>query len=202
MGMVAKSLVKLHWVKWASSYDWDICGTLNFATGRKVGVEEAQRRWSQFWGKLDRICYGKSRSQQQRIGRFVYTHTGSSGDNVHSHFLARSEGDTKEFCILLNALWAGLEGAGTAIAEQNEILPVFSKQRASWYLLHEDHDGGMSGFNEKLTHLTEHHLKIRDNALIELRSAANRFQHIEKATTAFNEHLARAEQRYIRRNAN
>ncbi|CAN1565081.1 hypothetical protein MCEREM21A_02879 [Sphingomonadaceae bacterium] len=198
--MVAKSLVRLHWAKWASSYDWDICGTLNFATGCKVGVDEAQRRWAQFWGKLDRICYGQSRGHQQRISRFVYTHCGSNGDNVHSHFMARSAGDTKEFCILLNALWAGLEHAGAAVTAQNEILPIFSKQRASWYLLHEDHDGAMSGFNAKLTH-TEHQPKVRDTALIDLRSAADRFQHIADATTAYEEHLARAEQRYIRRNA-
>lgn len=199
--MVTKSLVRLHWAKWVSSSDWDIYGTLNFATGCKVGVEEAQRRWSQFWGKLDRICYGQSRGHQQRISRFVYTHSGSNGDNVHSHFLARSAGDTKEFCILLNALWAGMEGAGAAVAEQNEILPVFSKQRASWYLLHEDHDGEMNGFNAKLTHLDQYQPKMRNTALIDLRSAADRFQHIADARTAFEEHLARAEQRYIRRKA-
>lgn len=200
--MIAKSLVRLQWQKWATSYDWDICGTLNFATGRKVGIDEAQRRWSHFWGKLDRICYGQSRSHQQRISRFVYTHSGSNGDNIHSHFMARSAGDTREFCILLNALWAGLEHAGAAVADQNEILPIFSRQRASWYLLHEDHDGTMGGFNAKLTHLNEHQPKMRDNALIDLRSAADRFQHISNATTAYDEHLARAEQRYIRRNTN
>lgn len=199
--MVAKSLVRLHWSKWASSYEWDICGTLNFATGRKVGIEEAQRRWAKFWCKVDRICYGQSRSQQQRLSRFVYTHCGSNGDNVHSHFLTRSLGDTREFCILLNALWVGSEGAGAAVAEQNEILPIFSKQRAACYLLHEDHDGGMDGFNVKLTHLDEYAPKMRDTALINLRSAADRFQHINDATIAFEQHLARAEQRYIRRNA-
>lgn len=200
--MVGKSLVRLNWAKWASSYDWNVCGTLNFAVGRKVGLEEAERRWSRFWGKLDRICYGQSRNHQQRISRFVYTHTGSNGDNVHSHFLARSDGDTREFCILLNALWVGLEGAGAAVAEQNEVLPIFSKQRASWYLLHEDQDGGMNGFNAKLTHLNEQEPKVRETALTDLRSAADRFQHISDAATAYDEQLARAEQRYIRRKAN
>ena len=108
--MVAKSLVRLNWAKWASHYEWDICGTLNFATGNKAGVEEAQRQWSRFWGKLDRICYGQSKGRQNRLQRFVFTHSGSNGDNIHSHFLARSLGDTREFCILLNALWAGMEG--------------------------------------------------------------------------------------------
>lgn len=200
--MVAKSLVRLSWAQWASSYDWNVCGTLNFAVGRKVGIEEAERHWSRFWGKADRICYGQSRSHQKRIPRFVYTHTGRNEDNFHSHFLARTDCETREFCILLNALWAGLEGAGAAVAEQNEVLPIFSKQRASWYLFHEDHDGGMNGFNGKLTHLVEHQPKMRDTAMIDLRSAADRFQHISDATTAYHEHLARAEQRYIRRNAN
>ncbi len=200
--MVAKSLVRLNWAKWASHYEWDICGTLNFATGNKAGVEEAQRQWSRFWGKLDRICYGQSKGRQNRLQRFVFTHSGSNGDNIHSHFLARSLGDTREFCILLNALWAGMEGAGAAVVEQNEILPIFSKQRASWYLLHEDHDGEMNGFNAKLTHLDQHQPKMRDTALIDLRSAADRFQHISDASTAFDQHLVRAGQRYIRRNSN
>lgn len=104
--------------------------------------------------------------------------------------------------VRLNALWVGLEGAGAAVAEQNEVLPVFSKQRASWYLLHEDHDGEMNGFNAKLTHLNEHQTKMRDTALIQLRSAADRDEHIAQATAAFEQHLVRAEQRYIRRNAN
>lgn len=200
--MVAKSLVRLNWAKWASHYEWDICGTLNFATGNKAGVEEAQRQWSRFWGKLDRICYGQSKGRQNRLQRFVFTHSGSNGDNIHSHFLARSLGDTREFCILLNALWAGMEGAGAAVVEQNEILPIFSKQRASWYLLHEDHDGEMNGFNAKLTHLDQHQPKMRDTALIDLRSAADRSQHISDASTAFDQHLVRAGQRYIRRNSN
>lgn len=200
--MVAKSLVRLHWAKWASHYEWDICGTLNFATGNKAGVEEAQRQWSRFWSKLDRICYGQSKGRQNRLQRFVFTHSGSNGDNIHSHFLARSLGDTREFCILLNALWAGMEGAGAAVVEQNEILPIFSKQRASWYLLHEDHDGEMNGFNAKLTHLDQHQPKMRDTALIDLQSAADRFQHISDASTAFDQHLVRAGQRYIRRNSN
>jgi hypothetical protein len=198
--MTSKSLLRLHWAKWASSHQWDICGTLNFATQRKTSIEEAQRRWSLFWGKVDRLCYGQSRSQQ-RISRFVYTHNGSNGDNIHSHFLAQSEGDTKEFCILLNALWVGLEHADAAVADQNEILPIFNKQRASWYLLHEDHDRAMEGFNAKLTHLSEQRPKMRDTALSDLRSAADRNQHISDATIAYDTHLARAEQRYIRRNA-
>jgi hypothetical protein len=200
--MVAKSLVRLNWAKWASSYDWNVYGTLNFAVGHKVGVEEAQRQWSRFWSKLDRICYGQSKGRQNRVQRFVYTHSGRNGDNIHSHFLARSLGDTGEFCVLLNALWAGMEGAGAAVAEQNEILPVFSKQRASWYLLHEDHDGEMNGFNAKLTHLDQYQPKMRDTALIDLRLAADRFQHINDASIALDHHLARAEQRYIRRNSN
>lgn len=199
--MESKSLLRSHWAQWASSYEWDICGTLNFATQRKTSFDEAQRRWSRFWGKVDRICYGQSRSQQQRISRFVYTHIGSNGDNVHSHFLARSVGDKREFCILLNALWSGLDNADAAVTDQNEILPLFSKQRASWYLLHEDHDGTMNGFNEKLTHV-EYQPNTIETALIDMRRAADRFQYIADATLAYDKHLARAEQRYIRRNAN
>lgn len=194
--------VRASWANWIKESDWNVFGTLNFAVGRKIGIEEAERHWSRFWGKLDRICYGQSKGKQNRVQRFVCSHGGSIGDNIHSHFVARSVGDTREFCVLLNALWAGLEGAGAAVVEQNEILPIFSKQRASWYLLHEYHDGEMIGLNAKLTHLDQRQPKMRDSALIDLRSAADRFQHINDAEIAFDRHLSRAEQRYIRRKSN
>lgn len=192
--------IRRGWAQWIAEHDWNICGTLNFAANRKPSFAMAERRWSLFWNKIDRLCFGQSR-KQQRLPRFVFAHHGSNRDNAHSHFLARVDGDAREFCVLLNAIWAGLEHADTAIADQNEILPLFSKQRASWYLIHEDHGGEMSGFSSKLTHLPSTQPTLRNTALIDLRSAANRFQHLSDATNAFDKHIALVEQRYSRRHA-
>jgi ferritin-like metal-binding protein YciE len=68
--------------------------------------------------------------------------------------------------------------------------------------MHEDHGYEMNGFCEKLTHLPKDAAAMRQNAVTLLRSAANRFQHLSDAANAFDKHLERAEQRYIRRNAN
>ena len=194
--------VKKGWSDWAVSEDWDIYGTLNFSVQRKPSFVEAQRKWALFWNVVDRLCYGKSTGAQQRLPRFVYAHTGSNADNPHIHFLAKVNGDVREFCILLNALWAGMEHVGGAIADQNEILPVFNTERVSAYLMHENHGYEMNGFCEKLTHLPKDAVAMRHNAATLLRSAANRFQYLTDATIAFDKHLERAEQRYIRRNAN
>ncbi len=194
--------VKKGWSEWVTSEDWNIFGTLNFAVQHQISFVEAQRRWALYWNVVDKLCYGKSGGTQQRMMRFVYAHLGRNRDNPHIHFLAKVDGDVREFCILLNALWASMEHVGGAIADQNEILPVISKERAAAYLMHENQGYELSGFCEKLTHLPEDAPTMRDNAATLLRSAANRFQHLNDAAVAFDKHEERAEQRYIRRNAN
>lgn len=194
--------IRKGWSDWAINGDWNIYGTLNFALHRKPSFAEAQRKWSFFWNLVDRLSYGKGFSVQHRVPRFVYAHKGRNGDNPHIHFLIKVDGDVREFCILLNALWASLEHLGAAIADQNEILPVISKERVSEYLKHEDHGYEMNGFCEYLTHLPENAQPMRYNALALLRSAANLSEHLNDAEIAFDKHLELAEQRYIRRNSN
>ena len=194
--------VKKGWSEWAISEDWNIFGTLNFAVQHQLSFVEAQRRWALFWNVVDKLCFGKGGRFQKRLPRFVYAHRGRNGDNPHIHFLAKVDGDVREFCILLNALWASMEHVGGAVADQNEVLPVISKERAAAYLTHEDHGYELSGFCENLTHLPKDAPAMRHNALTLLRSAADRFYHLNDAAVAFDKHLEGAEQRYIRRNAN
>lgn len=197
--MSDRYIVKREWARWIAAGDWNVYGTLTFALNSKTSMAEAERRWSLFWNKVDRACYGKSRTQV-RVPRMVFSHQGSNRDNPHIHFLTKAVGDVQEFCVLLNALWVGLEGAGAAIADQNEILPVISKQHAAWYMLHEDHAGEMLGFSETLTALDQPAARLRENALTDLRSMADRFQHIADAEAAYDKNLALATERYNRRN--
>ena len=192
-------IIRREWARWIASGDWDVFGTLTFALNSKPNMTEAERRWSLFWNKVDRACYGQSR-KQVRVPRMVFCHQGSNRDNPHIHFLTKAVGDVREFCVLLNALWTGLDGAGAAIAEQNEILPIVSKSHAAWYLLHEDLAGEMSGFSETLTALEVPTARLRGNALAKLRSMADRFQHIADAERAYDRQLALADARHIRRN--
>jgi hypothetical protein len=192
-------IVKREWARWIAAGDWNVYGTLTFALKSKPSMAEAERRWSLFWNKVDRACFGKSRSQV-RVSRMVFSHQGSNRDNPHIHFLTKAVGDVQEFCVLLNAIWTGLDGAGAAIADQNEILPVISKRHAAWYMLHEDYAGEMLGFSETLTALDQPEARLRDNALTKLTSMADRFQHITDAERAYDKHLALAAERYNRRN--
>ena len=197
--MSDRYIVKREWARWIAAGDWNVYGTLTFALNSKTNMAEAERRWSLFWNKVDRACYGKSR-RQVRVPRIVFSHQGSNRDNPHIHFLTKAVGDAREFCVLLNALWVGLEGAGAAIADQNEILPVISKRHAAWYMLHEDHNGEMLGFSETLTALDQPAARLRENALTKLRSMADRFQHIADAEAAYDKNLVLATERYNRRN--
>ena len=115
--------VREGWCDWTSSFEWNICGTLTFSVNQKPSPAEAQRYWSSFWHKIDRLCYGRSYKNHYHVPRFVYTHQGSGGDNPHIHFLAFTPCDAREFCILLNAIWAGMTNAGAAVPHQNDILP-------------------------------------------------------------------------------
>lgn len=191
--------IKRDWARWIAAGDWNVYGTLTFALNSKPSMAEAERRWSLFWNKVDRACYGKSRTQV-RVPRTVFSHQGSNRDNPHIHFLTKAVGDVQEFCVLLNALWVGLEGAGAAIADQNEILPVISKRHAAWYMLHEDHAGEMLGFSATLTAFDQPAGRLRDNAVTDLKSMADRFQHIADAEVAYDNNLALATERYNRRN--
>lgn len=191
--------VRKGWADWVSCFEWNICGTLTFSVNHKPSLAEAQRHWSSFWNKVDRLCYGRSHDNQCRVPRFVYTHKGRGGENPHIHFLAFTPCDPRDFCILLNAIWAGMANAGAAVPHQNEILPVRSKIAASWYLQHEDIGYDMSGFNEALTHLHQAHAELRGDALERLASEATS-ENVQSAITAYGQHVERAELRHRRRN--
>lgn len=121
--------VRQEWANWASSYDWNIFGTLNFAVNKKLRFEDAQRYWFAYWNNIDKLCYGKSRSNQFRIPRFVYAHKGSCGDNAHIHFLAHSSVTPELLCVLINATWSNANKVA-AVPEQNIITPIINKKRA------------------------------------------------------------------------
>lgn len=191
--------VREGWADWATSFEWNICGTLTFSVNQKPSLAEAQRYWSAFWHKIDRLCYGRSCKNRYHVPRFVYTHEGHGGDNPHIHFLAFTPCDPREFCILLNAIWADMKSAGAAVPHQNEILPVRSKIAASRYLQHEDIGYDMSGFNEALTHLPHVHSEWREDALERLASEATS-ENVQSAIAAYDQHVERAELRHRRRN--
>jgi hypothetical protein len=199
------SKVRQAWVNYPLQYDWNIFGTLNFAVGKKPSHQEAQRITAAFFNKTDHLCFGNAHGNQRRFPRYVCTHRGSNGDNPHNHFLAFTQHDPKEFSILLNAIWSGMNGK-TAVASENEILPVFSEFAASEYLLHEDRSYQIESWNETLSHLSEERGFYRNDTLPRLYSVAGRTNpqndktYLSDAEDAFEPNLLAASQRFIRRN--
>ena len=190
--------LRQEYANWIASGDWNICGTLNFAVNQKPSIVRATRLWSLYWNKIDRLCYGQSGRAQYRLPRFVYVHMGGGGNNPHIHFLTTTSTNVKEFCFLLNAIWAGMNDV-TADASQNEILPVFSKRAAAWYLMHEDQGYQMNGLSERLTHLPQGKQVFRADALDRMALAAPRDHQLDDAAQAYDMQFARAKIRHEKR---
>ncbi len=177
------------WADWIASGEWNIFGTLNFAVDRKPSLQVAEQLWRAYWQLIDRHCYGRAYGAQCRLPRVVFVHSGSGGDNPHIHFLTATTTDVAEFCVLLNAIWAGLDTA-TADASQNEILPLLNKKASAFYLMHEDQTYQMNSFSEALTQPFDGSLVFRADALTKLGSVANKAHHLDEAAWAYEGQLA------------
>lgn len=94
----------------------------------------------------------------------------------------------------------------TAVASENEILPVFSEFGAAKYLVHEDRGYQMTSWNDALSHLTDEHSSHRNDAMTRLHTVANltnprnQKTYLSDAQDAFEPQLLAAKQRFIRRN--
>jgi len=191
------------WEDWISGHEWDVCGTLNFATGRKLYGKGAQDVFRRFWQTADRLAYGQNGFG---IERMVFTHYGALNDNMHLQFVAKSAFEPEEFCIRLNALYAAFH-THTASPADNEILPIISKRHACRYALHEFWKTGSDTFNHELSHLNTRcdRSPIKDQPITPHPDAAARFTHATKglwltrAHLAFNDHVELARARYTQR---
>jgi hypothetical protein len=191
------------WENWISGHEWDICGTLNFAKGRKLYGKDAQDVFRKFWHIADQLAYGQN---GYGIERMVFTHYGALNDNMHLQFVAKSAFEPEDFCIRLNALYAAFH-THTASPADNEILPIISKRHACRYALHEFWKTGSETFNHELSHLNTRcdRSPIKDQPITPHPDAAARFKKATnsiwalRARMAFDDHVKLAAARYERR---
>jgi hypothetical protein len=191
------------WVDWVSEGGWDVCGTLNFAKGRKLYGSEADKVFRAFWKAADRLAYGQN---GYGIERRVFTHHGAIGDNKHLHFVAKAPFEPEEFCIRLNALYASFH-THTAPPADNEILPIISKRHACGYALHDFWKIESETFNHELSRDNARHeqSQLRDQPITPHPDAAARFKKATssiwtlRARMAFDDHVKLAAARYERR---
>lgn len=187
---------------WISRHDWDVFGTLNFVPNRKPHIDTAQKQWSYFWNKVDRLAYGQTGVQSgARVERVVCNQFGSLGENPHIHFLAKSPINTDDFCVYLNALWAATSPEA-APPNSNEIYPVLKVNRASGYSLHEYWKLGSETFNDRLTCLNTDKTppKPRLDAADRLKIAGKEIW-LTRARLALPNHIENAQARYNKRHA-
>lgn len=188
---------------WISDVEWQIFGTLNFATRshlRNVNVEDVcGKMWRSYFGTVDRAIFGTQRKNQHRFARAVFVQYGSNGDNPHVHFLATLPIAPEEGCVLLNAIWSS-QFAEAAAPASNEFTPVISKHKAAEYGLHEFQSAGSITHDLSLSHMEqpENIGTPRNDALEALRAKATD-RHLLSARLNFPVHLQAAQARFERR---
>ena len=191
------------WEQWINAEQWDVFGTLNFASLHHIGRADRDdvcgKMWRSYFGAVDRALYGQQRKGQQRFDRAVFVQFGSNGDYPHVHFLAKSPLPTRQFCILLNAAWASMFSA-SARPTSNEITPIFKQARTTGYGLHEFSSLGSTTCDFRLSNLSPAalHPSVRSDAaerLKRLTTTTNRLQ----AKLAYPNHVQAAQARMDRR---
>lgn len=180
--------LKKSYINWQKSCNYNVFGTLTFAVGRPVYLEQAMRSWFLFWSKMDRLTCWTINGQQTRIPRHVFVHRGAVGDNLHIHFLARVPHNVEDFCVRMNAIWSDLN-ASHAIPDQNDVTELQSTTGGAIYTLHEDHGDSVESFQPELSSSADP--VFRDDAIARLTSAVKRSELLDEARTAYPRHFAR-----------
>lgn len=122
---------------WLSTYDWTAFGTLKFTDGFCITEKNATDTIMRFFNSLDKIYLGSNLiAKNYRIGRVVFAHKGTSGQNLHYHFLALPPACPSLFCETAKCLWAELS-TFTMGYEHQHIEIIQSVSRAASYCLHE-----------------------------------------------------------------
>jgi hypothetical protein len=194
---------RLAWVKWIDAEQWDVFGTLNFASLHHIGQADRDdvcgKMWRSYFGAIDRALFGQQRKRQSRFDRVVFVQYGGTDDYPHVHFLAKSPLPAQQFCILLNAAWASMYSASARPAS-NEITPIIEQARTTGYGLHEFFDLGSKTYDYRLSNTNSPALRpsVRDDAMDRLKNLSTRTNLIA-ATQQFPNHVQAAQARMDRR---
>ena len=191
------------WKNWINAEQWEVFGTLNFASLHHIGQADRDdvcgKMWRSYFGAIDRALYGQQPKQQRRFDRVVLVQYGSNGNYPHVHFLAKSPLPAQQFCILLNAAWASMYSA-SARPTSNEITPIIEQARTTGYGLHEFYDLDSKTYDYRLSNTNSPALRpsVRGDAVHRLKKLSTRTNLIS-ATLEFPNHIKAAQARMKRR---
>lgn len=122
---------------WIEQQGFTVFGTLKFFDGTATDEARGEQTVRNCLSALDRAYYGKAvENVGMRHKRLVFKHLGTSGTNLHYHFLAKPNSDPKLYAELAKLQWAKMN-KWTMSAAETQIEAVRSNKAASAYVLHE-----------------------------------------------------------------
>ena len=122
---------------WMVETNWQVFGTLKFTDGSAISLRRAENLVCKYFNKLDRAYYGNAATNVgMRHNRVVVKHMGTSGTNLHYHFLAKPDMDLALFADLARKQWAHMSSWTMGFAD-TDIAAVRSNKGSSIYMLHE-----------------------------------------------------------------
>ena len=143
--------------RWLEETSWQIFGTLKFTNGQDISEQRAFADLRRFFNQLDKLYMGdKMVEAGHRIERAVFKQFGSSGENLHYHFVARPNANPHQFCVTARCIWE--ETSRFTMGYENTwISEVQDSNSAVHYCLHEYMALGADTLCLSTTHRSEEH---------------------------------------------
>lgn len=180
---------------WLAATDWQVFGTLKFKfkDGHSMSDGKADAIMCKFFNSLDRAYLGRNLVDAgHKLERVVFTHLGSSGSNVHYHFVAQPGVNAEQFCNAAKCAWEEASSFTTGY-EHTMIERARSAANTSGYGLHEFWKLGNDTLCLQATHLSQCHPKIKP--IQKLRRLLKIQENVERTTESARMRVAIAERR-------
>jgi hypothetical protein len=141
---------------WLAKTDWQVFGTLKFTDGHSISEHKAEAIVRKFFNSLDRAYLGRNLVDAgHRLERVVFKQLGTSGSNVHYHFVAQPGVNAEQFCDVAKRAWDEASSF-TMGYELTDIKPARNAAACSNYGLHEFWKLGADTLCLRATHLSQH----------------------------------------------
>ncbi|WP_037306887.1 hypothetical protein [Ruegeria halocynthiae] len=106
MNYVENEKQKQALTNWLAQAGWTVFGTLKFTDGYSTSEHKAGQCVRRFFNELDRTYIGRNLADNgHRIERAVFRQLGSSGSNLHFHFVAKPNANIENFCETARCVW-------------------------------------------------------------------------------------------------
>ncbi|SEN97498.1 hypothetical protein SAMN05216227_103615 [Pseudorhodobacter antarcticus] len=146
---------------WLAATEWTVFGTLKFTDGHSISEHKAEAIVRKFFNSLDRAYLGRNLVDAgHRIERVVFKQVGSSGSNLHYHFVAQPCANAEQFCEAAKCKW-DKASSFTMGYEHTIIERARSAANTSGYGLHEFWKIGSDTLCLQATYMSQCHPKIK-----------------------------------------